>query len=175
MRFAPLALLPLTLLLRADGCFVDDGFGFAGAFPATTETTVEKKLTLHLDGQQPQVRFVMPLTMTPASSSAHVDVLVTRATRRVGIECAEEEFATDERSRWFGIDVNGSTSTFLTPREQTALRLSVGLGEDDIALTDPTASVDVDLVVTFAEPTDVDFDGADDGVVLDIGTLEPLP
>lgn len=168
-RLRVLALVPLSLLLRADVCFEDGGF-FGLPPPSTAETTTQKKLTLHLDAAHPTQRFEVPVSMTPPSASAHVDVLVNRATDTVRLEVAGRGFDNADRSAWPVVSTGFAGSVFLETSETQRVVLSIGLDDEGA-----DAVADVDLDVIFACPADVDFDGLSDGVVVDIGPLEPLP
>lgn len=166
-----LALVPLTLLLRADVCI--DGLGFPGPFPSATETSTTKKLTLHLDREHAAQRFRIPLTMTPPSGGAHVDVIVNRATRLVRIEIADANVASTEPGGWTPVSTGFAGSVFLNGSETQDVVLAVGIDPFDLdSVADVDLELDVDVV--FACPSDVDFDGVSDGVVVDIGQLDPV-
>ena len=168
-RLSLLALVPLSLLLRADSCVLDGGF-FGLPPPSTAETTTTKKLTLRLDAARPALRFRVPVSMTPTSASAHVDVIVGRTTDTVRLEIANEGFSSAEPGAWTPVSTGFAGSVFLGQVEEQDVILSVGLD-----VIDPDAAVDVDLDVVFACPNDVDFDGLADDVAITIAPLEPQP
>ena len=145
----------------------DVGFdGDGGPFPEFSETTTSKQLTVTLDDVNPVQRFVIPIVVNPGSFDARLGLLVTRAERPFLLEFIAEDFSSNISADWADADVNFSFNTFSSGATQERIRLSLGRQDNQ------NVSIDMDLVLV--APTDVDFDGFEDEVVVEIGTLEPV-
>ena len=145
-----------------DGEFFADGEGFDGF--GFREVTVERKLSLHLDELYPTQRYQFPISVTPPSLDAFVTANFVRVDGVVVSELASDAFANESPSTWALVGPGGVLTSFGTGDGAEVYRLSA-------ASNGSPAFVDVDISVT--APSDVDFDGVDDGVVIEIGT--PLP
>lgn len=154
------------LLAFVVGCDGDDFFDppFFEDF-TFTEVTVDRRLAIRLDEANLEQRFQIPVTITPASSSARIDATFSRVDGVVVGELQPDTFASASPSNWFLLEPGSILSTFSDGFEDQLYRLS-------LATNDPPAFVDVRIVVT--APSDVDFDGFDDGVEVAIGAPEPF-
>lgn len=141
--------------------FVDDGFdGFT-----FTEVSVDRRLAFQLDAVNPTQRYQIPVTISPPSSSARIDASFSRIDGVVVGELNTDGFANESPSNWSLLEPLTVLSTFSSGNEVETFRLS-------LATNDPPAFVDVRIVVT--APADVDFDGLEDGVVVDVGAPSPF-
>lgn len=165
-RLRVLALVPVVLVCGAADC---GGFGgpFGGPFVAPAEVSANKQLTLHVDPTQPQQRFRLPVSVTPSSDGAHADAIVVRATRAFHLAVTTPLAASNLVTDWPLVDVGFNMSTFLEGGPEAILAVGLEPGDE--------AALDVELNVVVGALADFDFDGADDGVVIDLGALEPLP
>jgi len=153
-------------LLAVAGC--DGGqFGDPPFFDdlTFTEVVVDRRLALRLDDVNLEQRFRLPVTISPPSSSARIDAVFTRVDGVVVGELQPDAFANESPSNWSLLAPGQTLSTFSDGFVEQTYRLS-------LATNDPPAFVDVRLVVTV--PSDVDFDGLDDGVTVTIGAPAPF-
>ena len=173
MRFGFVrGLLPLTLLT---GCCFDGGFdgGFdafdGGPFPVFAETSTTKKLTFTLDDLNPIQRYAIPGSIQPSSFDAHYDVAVTRADSGFLIELIDNQFASDEPFNWAFADVGFGFRAASSGTGADRIRLSIARQDVDAG-----RAVSLDLDLALAAPTDVDFDGVEDNVVVQLDGVEPV-
>jgi len=160
-----LVLVPVVLVCGAADC---GGFGGPLLFPTLpAEVTAGKALTLHLDPAQPRQRFRLPVAVTPTDGGAHADAIVVRATRAFHLNLTTLSGASDNVGEWPIVDVGFNISTFLNGEGAAALAVGLEPGEEQ--------ALDIELNLVVGAPADVDFDGVDDGVEVELGALEPLP
>ena len=147
----------------ADG-FVDGGFdGFDGF--AFAEVSTARRMVIHLDDANPQQRFRFDVTVDPASPDARITAQFSRVEGLGVAEVAPETFANEQPFAWALLNpgtVLTSFSDAIGPVE--TMRLSVGTDR-------PPTILEVTLAVT--APSDVDFDGIEDDVTVDIA--DPVP
>lgn len=147
----------------ADGGFADDGFDGFGGFG---EVSTERRLALGLVAPNLEQRFQLPVTISPPSPDARIEARFTRVDGVVVGELTADAFASASPSNWGLLQPGLTVSTF-----------SSGIADDEtfrlsLATNAPPAAVDVVIVVT--APADVDFDGLDDGVRVEIGAPRPF-
>jgi hypothetical protein len=163
------AMVAAATLLGLSGCpgmvadgFVDGGFdGFAFA-----EVSTARRLVIHLDDANPQQRFRFDVTVDPVSPDARITAQFSRVEGLGVAEVAPETFANEQPFAWALLNpgtVLTSFSDAIGPVE--TMRLSVGTDR-------PPTILEVTLAVT--APSDVDFDGIEDDVTVDIADPEPF-
>ncbi len=165
-----LVLPTVALLALVSGCFssFDDGFfaddgGFDGF--AFREINVERQLSLNLDELYPTQRYRFQITVDPPSPDAFVTARFTRVDGVVVSELAGDDFASETPSTWSLVGPGGVLTSFGNGQGSELYRLSASSDGSQ-------AFVDVDISVT--APADVDFDGLEDDVAIDIGDPQPF-
>lgn len=174
MRPRSQALFVLVVVLTLAGCpgsvddgFADDGFdGFFDGFGGFGEVSARRSLSLGLVPPNPEQRFQIPVTISPPSPDARIEALFSRVDGVVVGEITSDAFANPSPSNWFLLDPGLVLTTFSAAiADEELFRLS-------LATNAPPAAVSVDVIVT--APTDVDFDGFDDGVRVEVGAPRPF-
>jgi hypothetical protein len=94
---------------------------------------------------------------------------VKRAESGFLIELIDDVFASDEPFNWAFADVGFGFRAASSGRGTDRLRLSVARQDVDVG-----RAISLDLDLSLAAPTDVDFDGVEDGVEVELGVLEPV-
>jgi hypothetical protein len=167
MRVWSLATLVVVLVCAgcpgiADDGFADDGFDGFGGFG---EVSAGRSLSLGLVAPNLEQRFQLPVTISPPSPDARIEALFSRVDGVVVGELTTDAFANPSPSNWTLLDPGLLLTTFSAGiADEETFRLS-------LATNAPPAAVAVEIIVT--APSDVDFDGFDDGVRVEIGA--PLP
>jgi len=162
--------LLLVVMLGVAGCpgiaddgFADDGFDGFGGF---AEVSARRSLSFGLVEPNLEQRFQLPVTISPPSPDARIEALFSRVDGVVVGELTADAFANPSPSTWSLLDPGLLLTTF-----------SSGIGDEELyrlslATNAPPAAVAVEIIVT--APADVDFDGFDDGVPVEVGAPQPF-
>jgi hypothetical protein len=143
--------------------------GFDGPLPPFSSGEVDTTKSLGLTLGADAVRFAVPVRVTPPTFDARVELTVIDATRPLRAEFLPEPFAGGPIESWAFVSTDSQLQTFLSGVDVEDLRLSLARDPSDVE--DPIA---VRMALRLVAPTDVDFDGVDDGVTVSFGTLSPL-
>ena len=146
-----------------DGGFVDDGFD---GFTAFAEVAVRRSLSFSLVSPNLEQRFRLPVTVSPPSPDARIEALFARD---YGVDVGDlnaDDFANPSPSSWSLLEPGLLLTTFSSGfSDEETFRLS-------LATNGPPAAVAVELIIT--APSDVDFDGIDDDVRVEVGAPQPF-
>jgi hypothetical protein len=170
MRDLAVPLLFLVMGLAACPVAVDGGFdgavdGFDG-FVGFDEVTTSRSMAIALVAPHLEQRFQVPITISRPSPDARVRARFVRVDGVVVGELTTDAFANPSPSNWALLQPGAVLTTFSAAiAEEETFRLS-------LATNSPPAAVEVELSVT--APADVDFDGLDDGVSVEIGAPRPF-
>ncbi len=111
-------------------------------------------------------RFQVPVTISRPSPDARVRARFVRVDGVVVGELTTDAFASPSPSNWALLQPGAVLTTFSAAvADEETFRLS-------LATNTPPAAVEVELSVT--APADVDFDGIEDGVSVEIGAPRPF-
>ena len=164
------AAIAAALVGGAGGCFVDvepEPFVGGDAFGVVSAT---KELAFAL-GDDP-VRFRLSVETSPPSFDAATRAVLVRAARPVHLDWTADAFAGAGPEDWPVVAEGGENVAFPSGQDREDFRLSVTrLGGDTLAGDGPLV---VTVRVVVSSPTDVDFDGVDDGVLVAVGDAEPI-
>jgi hypothetical protein len=146
-----------------DDGFADDGFDGFGGFG---EVSVRRSLSFSLVAPNLEQRIRFPVTVSPPSPDARIEALFSRVDGVVVGDINADVFANPSPSSWSLLEPGLLLTTFSSGvSDEESFRLS-------LATNGPPAAVAVELIVT--APSDVDFDGIDDDVRVEVGTPQPF-
>jgi hypothetical protein len=168
MRLFPASVCAPALVVFV-GCTPGfDDFIFEPPLAGGGTVSAAKELALTI-GAEP-VRFVLPVRVSPASFDATVTAVVEQASRPLRLELTPEQFAGSPPEVWPLVETG--TEVFIFSTGTSPERLFVTLARDPTDIDDPIA---VRLRLRLTAPTDIDFDGLDDDVTVNLDELEPAP
>jgi hypothetical protein len=149
-----------------DDGFADDGFDGFGGFGGFGEVSVRRSLSFSLVPPNLEQRFRLPVTVSPPSPDARIEALFSRVDGVVVGDLNADIFANPSPSSWALLEPGLLLTTFSSGfSDEEIFRLS-------LATNGPPAAVAVEIIVT--APSDVDFDGLDDDVRVEVGVPQPF-